>query len=273
MRRKTPTGLTLSPYRQNACCLCGSASDLTGEHKIKASALRTEFGADQMMIGGFGEQKESMRLAQGVKSKVLHFAARMCGPCNNTRTQPADREFDFFHKAARELMARGEDPKLVFKDKRYEVGSETYLNVFRYFAKLLCCHLADVAGPCPQHLSRFALGQARTNCVWLDVDHDWTYKQISAEFGAHRYAAHGGLVIYGDRKTGGPNAFHSTLTVGPLRYIFFSRLNLFERLELRLVHRGFYDWCRTQVQTSVDQPIAETDRLRLGLPAVKPSEG
>lgn len=166
------------------------------------------------MIGGFGEPKESMRLAQGVKSKTLHFAARMCGPCNSTITQPADREFDIFHKAARDHMDKGEDPKLVFKDKRYAVGSEAYLDVFRYFAKLLCCHLADVGGPRPRHLSSFVLRQARTNCVWLDLDHDWIYKQISAEFGAHQYAAHGGMVIYGDGKTGVPNASHSTLTVG-----------------------------------------------------------
>lgn len=265
-------GLTLNPHRQGVCCLCGSADELTGEHKIKASALRLEFGADRMMIGEFGGPKESMRVAQGVKSKVLHFGAPMCAPCNNTRTQPADNEFDLFHKTARELMVNGRDPKLVFEDKRYKVGSAAYLNVFRYFAKLLCCHLADVGGPCPRHLSRFALGQASINCVWLDVDHDWVYKQTSTEFGTHQYAAHGGLVVYGDKKTGGPNAFHSALTVGPLRYVFFSRLNRFERLELRLVHREFYDWCRTEVRRSIDQPIADTDRLRLGLPVSEPPE-
>jgi hypothetical protein len=265
-------GLTFKPYKQNACCLCGSTEDLTGEHKIKASALRAEFGADRMVIGLDGNPSDQMKPVQGVKSKALRFTARMCGSCNNARTQGADREFDCFHQAARELMAKRGNPKLVFADDRYRVGSDAYLNLFRYFAKLLCCQIAEIGAPRPLHMSRFAIGQSSANCVWLDVDEDWTYKQTSAEVGPHQYAAHGGLVIYGDKKTGGANAFHSTLTVGSLRYIFFLRLNWLERLELRLGHRQFYDWCRKQVQKSVEHPIAEADWFKLGLSIKEPSE-
>lgn len=265
-------GIMFEPYRQEACCLCGSTKDLTGEHKIKASALRAEFGTDLMAIGRFGDPTNHVRLAQSSKSKVLHFTARICSPCNTARTQAADREFDRFHQAARALIAQREDPKLVFNNERYAVGSENYLNVFRYFAKLLCCHLAELGAPRPRHMSRFALGQTSTNCIWLAVDEDWAYKQVSAERGPHQYAAHGGLVVYGDKKTGGANAFHSTLTVGPLRYVFFSRLNWFEQLELRLSHREFFNWCRAQVQKAMDQPISATDSLTLGLSVEEPTE-
>ncbi|RWM05907.1 MAG: hypothetical protein EOR72_32430 [Mesorhizobium sp.] len=259
-------------FREGSCSLCGSTQNLTGEHKIKASALRSEFGPDSMMIGRFGEPNENMKLAQGVKSEIFHFASQLCAPCNNSRSQAADREFDRFHTIARDLMAKGEDPNHVFNNARYAVTSEAYLNVFRYFAKLLCCHLADVGAPRPVHMSRFALGQVNTNCVWLDVNHDWTYQQTSVEFGPHKYAAHGGLAIYGDAKTGGANAFHSTLTVGSLRYVFYSRLNWFERLELRLAHRNFYEFCREQVQKSIDRPLSQEDYLRLGLTAKQPTE-
>jgi hypothetical protein len=245
--------------------LCGSPKDLTGEHKIKASALRAEFGADPMVIGRFGDPAGHLKLAQSVKSRAFHFTARICGPCNTARTQAADREFHHFHQVARVLIRQGINPKLAFNDKRYVVGSESYLNVFRYFAKLLCCHLAELGAPRPLHMSRFALGQTRINCVWLDVDEDWTFKQTLFEFGPHQYAAHGGLVVYGDKQTRFPKAFHSTLTIGPLRYIFFSRLNWFERLELRLSHRKFFNWCRAQVQKAMDQPLPAADLLRLGL--------
>lgn len=33
------------PYRDGLCCLCGVAVPLTGEHKVKASAIRAMFGS------------------------------------------------------------------------------------------------------------------------------------------------------------------------------------------------------------------------------------
>jgi hypothetical protein len=257
-------GITFEANRENACCLCGSGESLTGEHKVKASALREEFGTDKMVIGHFDDPDSRVRLAQSAKSKAFHFNARMCSACNGARTQAADREFDQFHKAARKLLDSGADPKLVFEDQRYAVGSAAYLKIFRYFAKLLCCHMAEVSAPRPWRMSRFAIGQLDANCVWLDVDEDWTFRQIIAEHGVSQYAAHGGLVVYGNKRTKGANAFHSTLTVGPLRYVFFFRLNWLERLELRLVYREFDQWCRKRVEEAVDQPLSQQDRLRLG---------
>lgn len=255
------------------CCLCGSSENLTGEHKIKASALRAEFGNERMVIGRFAEPNDRAKSAQSVKSKALQFAARMCANCNNSLTQAPDREFDRFHAAAKALIAKGEDPKLVFDCKKYENGSAAYLDVFRYFAKLLCCQLAELGAPRPIHMSSFAMGQNHTNCVWLDINKDWIYQKSSSEFGSHQYAAHGGLVIYGDKKSGAPNAFHSTLSVGSLRYVFFSRLNWFERTELRLNHREFYDWCRAKVEEAKHEPLSEEDLLKLGLAATEHPNG
>lgn len=46
-------GIFFEPYQEGRCCLCGSDDSLTGEHKIKASALRKIFGKDSMVIGNF----------------------------------------------------------------------------------------------------------------------------------------------------------------------------------------------------------------------------
>lgn len=257
-------GIAFAPFASDACCLCGATGDLTGEHKIKASALRSEFGKASMVIGRFDGADMVSRPAQGVKSKALHFAAPVCGPCNSSRTQDADREFDRFHRAARDLLEQGVDPSLAFADPRYEVGSGPYLDVFRYFAKLLACHLAELRAPRPLHMTAFAIGAARQNCVWLAVNEDWTYQQLAASLGPHQYAAHGGLVVYGDKKSGDATAFHSTLTVGPLRYVFHSRLNWLQRWELRTFYPEFNDWCRAQVKVASENPMSDTERLSLG---------
>lgn len=257
-------GVTFEPFRAAACCLCGSVENLTGEHKIKASALKAEFGDAKMVIGRVGDPNVRFRTAQSVKSKALHFGARLCGPCNSARTQAADREFDNFHEEARRLHTSGADPKDVFQIERYAVGSAPYLNVFRYFAKLMCCHMADSGAPRHSHMARFALGAADQNCIWLDVGEDWTYKTHLAATGPHQYAAHGGLVVYGHKRSGEATGFHSTLTIGPLRYVYFTRLNWIARLELRFGHKEFHRWCRGQVGEATVSPMSNEERLSLG---------
>jgi hypothetical protein len=257
-------GLTLESFRPNCCCLCGSVNELTGEHKIKAAALRAEFGSDRLVIGS-SSRPDLMRSAQGVKSKEFHFQTPLCATCNNERTQAADREFDRFHARARSLLSAGHDPEGVFDDPRYATETEEYINVFRYFAKLLCCHVADMKGPRRRHVASFALGQETRNCVWLQVKEDWTYQQLTAELGTQQYAAHGGLVIYGDKLDGSPTAFHSTLTLGPIQYVFHSRLTWLELLELQADHINFYELCRAKVHEAAHDPMSETERQQLGL--------
>ena len=47
--------LPFAPPLTSQCCLCGSTEALSGEHKIKASALRGVFGKQGMVIGRPGE--------------------------------------------------------------------------------------------------------------------------------------------------------------------------------------------------------------------------
>jgi hypothetical protein len=257
-------GLFFEPSSMDACCLCGATENLTGEHKVKASALRSEFGSDRMTIGTSGTPEEGLRLAQGPKSKEFHFASRMCENCNSKLTQPADKEFERFHREARALFDKGDDPIRVFGLPQYAPGSAAYLNVFRYFAKLLCCHMAEVHAPRRQLMTRFARRQSDVNCIWLSVDEDIVFKQATLH-GLTQYAAHGGLTVYGDKETGGANGFHSTLTIGPIRYVFYSRLNAFEKLALMMAHPNFHRWCRESVEAAKIDPISHADQVRLGL--------
>jgi len=252
-------------YNPSACALCGATNDLTGEHKIKASAVKNVFGTESMVISTFGEPSTQYRHAQGPKSKAFHFTSQLCADCNGSRTQGPDREFDKFHSSALGLYNHGKDPAFVFDVPGYEIGSKSYLNIFRYFAKLLCCHLAEVGAPRPIHMSNFAIGRSSANCIWLSVDKDPTFYEMTSEFENMPYAAHGGLVVYGNKNTGAPNGFHSSIILGPLRFVFYSRLNWFQRKAIKLCHLQFYLWCSERVKEARENPISERDKNRLGL--------
>jgi hypothetical protein len=229
-------------HKVDACCLCGSTSDLTGEHKFKRSILKKEFSGEPMAIGTFGGT--GFRHAQGPKSTQLHFASRLCVLCNGTRTQPADREFDAFHKLAEDLVRSGQEPDLAFSDSRYEIGSEKYLNLFRYFAKILCCHIAEVGGPRPASLSSFAVGESDRNIVSLRVQKDQLYDQLRLEVPDLQFASHGGLTVQIGKRTGLPTGFLSSLSFGPVNYEFFISLLLPAQVVLSVCHQEFSKRCR-----------------------------
>jgi hypothetical protein len=255
--------LPFAPPLTSQCCLCGSSEALSGEHKIKASALRTEFGKQGMVIGRPGEP---YRHAQSPKSKAFHFAARVCEDCNNARTQQADIAFDEFHSQASLLLKCGLDPAGVIHDPRFSPsGGHLHLNVFRYFAKLMCCHLAEMSAPFYGAIADFAIGISDANFVLLRIDADVAYRRIQEGLSSTSYAAHGGLIITGDELSHAPTSFYSTLTIGPVRYCYQIRFNELGQLLLSIEHPSFYDWCKRKVRDAIENPISDEDREILGL--------
>ncbi|WP_156428950.1 MULTISPECIES: hypothetical protein [Pseudomonas] len=257
-------GVFFESYQAKMCCLCGSGESLTGEHKIKASALRKIFGNDRMVIGIF-DGESIVRPAQGPKSEAFHFTARMCSTCNGARTQAADREFDRFHALVSERCLKGEDPSSVFDLPQYEIGSEAYLNVFRYFSKLLCCHVAESSGPRPLDVSRFAIGDVDRNVVCLSIDSDPTYLDFREVYGEHKYAAHGGLIVPLDSMTRRPTRFISSISLGAVRYRFWTKLLPISGEALRWFHRAFWDKCQAAYKDAVENPLSDEQKRRLGL--------
>ncbi len=263
--RESELAIFFQNYGADRCCICGETENLTGEHKIKASALRQEFGVQERYIITSAKESGKPRYAQSSRSKHFQFNVRVCQACNTHRTQPADREFDNFHRAACSILSRGNAPERIFEETRYRKGSEPYLNVFRYFAKLLCCHMAEVEAPRPTRLSRFAMQGSKHNPVWLAVHQDWEYLERSAVEGEHMHAAHGGLIVLAYRSTGNAAAFHSTVSLGPIQYVFFMPLAGLERIELRLMYPKFLKWCRKNVAAAVNSPLSLEELKRQGL--------
>ncbi|WP_157050434.1 hypothetical protein [Herbaspirillum rhizosphaerae] len=253
-----------APYHDDQCCLCGSSESLTGEHKIKASALRKIFGNDAMVIGKF-DGKSKPRPAQGPKSSAFHFAVPLCASCNSTRTQAPDCEFDRFHALVSTSLATGRTPDEVFNMREYEIGSEPYLNVFRYFAKLLCCHVAESGGPRPLAVSEFALGNMDRNVVLLHIDADPIYAAYESSLGENRFAGHGGLIVPVDAETELATGFRSSIILGAVRYIFFVRFDSMVGRELRTYHHDFWLKCEAAYRDAVANPISEEQRYFLGV--------
>jgi hypothetical protein len=139
------------------------------------------------------------------------------------------------------------------------------LNLFRYFAKLLSCHIAVVSAPIPVELAKFAIGDSTIDRIWLQIKSDPTYHYAISHIGEHQYAAHGGLIVYGDKSTSEPNAFHSTITIGPIQYVFHTRLNAMDKMEIRENHPDFLEWCISKVEGAKSNPIPENTLWQLEL--------
>lgn len=257
-------GFFFEPYQADRCCLCGSPESLTGEHMVKASALRKIFGREPMVIGSF-DGTSIPRDAQGPKSQAFHFSARICASCNSSQTQAPDREFDRFSALVSELLSQGKSPESVFSLPQYELSSAPYLNVFRYFAKLLCCHVAESGGPRALALSEFALGRAGINAVGLYIDADPTYETFHESFGEHKYAAHGGLIVPVDPNTQLPTSFRSSVTLGAVRYIFWFRFGPLAGVALQVFHRAFFQKCEAAYREALENPLSAHERRRLGI--------
>lgn len=260
---------------ETECCLCGSPHNLTGEHKIKASALRRIFGKDAMVIGHFDGTSQP-RLAQGPKSSALHFNARLCGDCNASDTQPADREFDRFHErvAARFASHPDADTERLFPVENYPDDAPETLNVFRYFAKLLSCQIANSGGPRLPTLAAFALGQIDFNPVKLKIRADPTYKimtKFSDELSA--FAAHGGLVVNHSRSTGELSGFHSTLTLGSIQYAYWIEFNGPVSWDLQVADPRFFAHTRDAFRKGIETPLSDWERDKLGFPPEEPLDG
>lgn len=240
----------------SACLLCGSTHKLTREHKIKASALRKVFGDAKLTVGVQGGETPP-RFAQSVNSRNLKFQTRLCESCNTSRTQAADKAFETLHMRVCEFYEQNRDLSEVQSDELMVEGSPNYLNTFRYFSKLLACHIAEMGAPVLNELCDFAIGKSDFNPINFFVRLDHTYAAVSAEFGDLEYAAHGGVIVFGDKETCFPTTFYSTLTIGPIQYCYQARMNLLGQLRLVIECPEFFAWSKELIEQALKYPVSD----------------
>lgn len=250
-------------FNLSRCCLCNGKTELTGEHKIKAAALKNEFGKQKLQLFRSDNSLEQGLFVQSTKSKHLKFEKSICGKCNSSRTQAADIEFDRFRGLVEEIWNKGNDPNAVFKQKRYTEHREAYLNVLRYFAKLLCCQAAAAQAPISKRVSRFAISTSDDNPMLVSIEKDCEYQQISRALGSCQYASHGGFLVFGYPTSKALHRLHSSFTIGPIQYAYWMHLEPTEETELKHLHPRFYNQCQ-EILESTDRPSSEVTERRVG---------
>lgn len=214
------------------CALCGSANELTGEHKIKASVLKWEFGGRHTVLTG----KESPKIAQSSKSKTFHFSSKICKQCNSKNTQPADKAFDELHNYLRDLHKEGCNLTDLYNRPFRPASNVSELNQFRYFAKIICCYMAEVEAPRPAAVASFAIGLRNQNPIFLRISHDERYEEKRIAFETEGFAEHGGLIFRFDDKKRWVTAIESSLSISGVKYEFWVQLSWLASLELRLFY-------------------------------------
>ncbi|WP_244954672.1 hypothetical protein [Xanthomonas campestris] len=196
-------------------------------------------------------------MAQGPGSKAFHFAVPICSECNNAKTQPADLAFDQLCTAVMALVVTDVDPAHVLEEARFAPNGALYLDSRRYFAKLLCCHLAELGAPHQHSIADFAIGISDANCISLEIDLDSDSAQIEEEFSDLICAAHGGLIIFGEKETFFPKYFYSTLSIGPTRYKYHAKLTTFGQMQLANDEPDFVEWCCQKTKEQLSSPPSE----------------
>lgn len=221
-------GIEFEPLNEGQCLLCGAVGSQTGEHKIKASLLKGEFGGRKMVMAG----KDAPKILQSPRSKHAHFDAKICKECNSVRTQAADRAFDQLHQGLKKLRAEGKQLTDSKNHPNCALSPRDSADSFRYFAKVVCCFLAEVGGPRSRSISRFALGFTDNNPIFLRISKDEQYEKILSELETDGFAQHGGLMFRFDGKKKWVQSIESSLSVGGIRYDFWVQLRWLAKLEL-----------------------------------------
>lgn len=252
-----------------ACWICGSRINLSREHKIKASDLRRQFGEGHLHVATFDDPPSEYRVAQSSGSKHLKFGSSICEKCNSSTTQEADRAYDQFMIQLERDDASAQELIRAFSHPIQPNGSQSQsvLPIFRYFGKMLGCQLANIGAPIPNQLSRFVANGTNRNCIWLAIRRDETYEYLSAQLSDEklRYAAHGGLVVITKAPKLLPSRLYSTLTVGPIQFMFFFVLKRSHIVEMRVRFPGFVQKCRQSALRDMEDRVDSPSFRRLGL--------
>ncbi len=248
------------------CWICRRFAKGSREHKIKATDIRRNFKGEVMHISN-SDGSSGFRIAQGQNSRHLKYDSSICEKCNNAVTQESDNAYDELISMIEDNDSDRNSIDLAIRSHLFESTSHLFLPLFRYFAKRIGCHLAEIGAPIPIHLSRFVAKKNEKNCIWLDIREDQTFKELAAMSQGKPlpYAAHGGLIVITKAPKMLPVRVHTTMTIGPIQFIYWYTYTVFELLEMSIRHPDFIEWCAVEAQTGIDSPIQDSCLNKHGL--------
>jgi hypothetical protein len=131
------------------CWICGNTAG-TGEHKLKASDMRSEFGSVSQKKPLYYNSKlhKNVRINSIRKSPIIKSNALICENCNTSRTSQDDRAWEAmseYLRSGRVCLKGGSTINLqkVFPGKT----KSGMLNVHLYFVKQFGCAIKEFGIP------------------------------------------------------------------------------------------------------------------------------
>ncbi|MDR6640879.1 hypothetical protein J2X57_000073 [Luteibacter sp. 1214] len=236
---------------------------MTGEHRIKRSLMKSEFGSEPVVLASFDPERR-YRPLQSLRSKLLHFESGLCARCNNERTQPADRAFDDFFEAQKERLSRPDEHGIAVNEDLFKAEGPGVIPLAQYFAKLISCHLADQCQIRWRRLADFVLNPDIAFFPAFVVTNDPAASEYRESVGVRSYASNGGFGMVWSTDADSVVFLRSSRTFGETRVIFWFRPNEEEQAALKLEHPTIWrEWREIALNPAVE-PAAD-DLARLGL--------
>lgn len=130
------------------CWICGAEAK-TGEHKLKASDLKSEFGkvSQQKPIYVHSANIQNLKVSSIRKSTALKYTAKICAQCNNDRTSDADKAWE---KLSTYLRARKnlQTNSIISLENIFPGSTKiSMLHVHLFFLKQFGCAIEELSIP------------------------------------------------------------------------------------------------------------------------------
>lgn len=154
------------------CWWCGDAAN-SREHKWKKSEIKAMYGlaSSESYPLLWIDDRGNSKYIQGPDSDALKFEKSLCQNCNNARSQTADRAYDrWIQYLGTNYDQIIESRAIDLRDAVGETGSESRLDLARYFAKHIGCRVAEKAGRVPASLIAFLNGDSESSAfAWSEL--------------------------------------------------------------------------------------------------------
>ncbi len=137
------------------CWICGEKAD-TGEHRTKASDLRSLFGIPTQAnpLYFHTARRKNVKVAT-LRAPELKFTSRLCNRCNSTRTQPHDFAWQYFSETLRTRQPPIASGYVIRLNRIFPYNTaRAMLNVHLYFIKVFGCQILE--GKIPIDIAPFS---------------------------------------------------------------------------------------------------------------------
>lgn len=136
------------------CWICEDEAK-TGEHKLKASDLKAEFGkvTQANPIYMHTAKKKNIKINSIKKSNDVKSDALICAICNNSRTSEYDKAWEAFAKYLKKRLSEKSIDTIKLEKVFPGNTKEQMLNIHLYFLKLFGCAIEE--GNMPIDISVF----------------------------------------------------------------------------------------------------------------------